>query len=204
LSKDELRERFRRLQARLPPPGAPTAVVLTEDPRATDIRLQAKKRFLETGKLGKRIMELFFREQINRAVMSVEHPNIMSVEDAERVVQWADSVVEARRKSWPVDAGNNVEQMEVAIRRQVFEAKHSASETNLKDACNYYRPGSGGAWAFNSALKNLKTRDIKWSGLSRKRTPLYCPKTCRKHPDLDALTPQSLKDLMATETKEAA
>jgi len=190
----ELEKLFLPLMNRLP--DRSTAVFLEETPEAKEIRLEAREYFSKAGRLGKRILEGFVKEQVNRGVMSKDHPNIMTGKDAERIFEWAKSVVEARSKTWPADAGNSVEQMEYAIRRLIFDKKHRVSEALLKDAAHYYRLGSGGAWTFHSALKNLKNSDIKWSGVTRKGTHLYCPKACRKHPNLDDLTKPELKEFM--------
>jgi putative DNA primase/helicase len=188
MPSDKLWETFTQLRTRFPfvaktslaaqPTSRP--VVLTEEEGAKEIRLATHNRMEQAGKMGVRLTEYFIREQVNRAAFSIEHPNVMTREDAERISEWTDAQLKARAV-WPPDAGNPVEVHEVTIRRTVI--RHLVSETKLKDACHYYRPGSGGSWSFATALANMLKDDIKCVGLAgQRRTPVFCPKWCKEHP----------------------
>jgi hypothetical protein len=155
-------------------------IVLTEEEGAKEVRLATHNRMEEAGKMGVRLSEYFVREQVNRAAFSVHSPNVMTAADAEKIALWTDAQLKARA-IWPPDAGNPVECHEVTIRRTVI--RHLVTETKLKDACHYYRPGSGGVWAFNTALANMLKDDIKCVGVSgQRRTPVFCPRWCKDHP----------------------
>jgi hypothetical protein len=190
LPQEILAETFNRLRSRLPLvaertlPVSPVIVtsqpvLLTEEEGAKEIRLATKKTLDDAGKIGLRLSEYFVREQVNRAVFSIAHPNVMTAADAERIVAWTDAQLKVRAV-WPPDAGNPVERHEVTMRRTVI--RHLVTETKLKDACHYYRPGSGGAWAFQTALANLLKCDIKCVGVAgQRRVPVFCPRWCSKH-----------------------
>jgi hypothetical protein len=191
LPPETLAASFQLLRARLPfvahkmLAGDPTIVssqpiMLVEEADAKAIRLATQSRMEDAGKMAVRLMEYFQREQVNRAVFSIQHPNVMTAHDAERISQWTDAQLLART-IWPPDAGNPVERHEITIRRTVI--KHLVSEAKLKDACNYYRPGSGGQWCFKTALKNMLEDDIKCVGVAgKRRSPVFCPKSCSIHP----------------------
>jgi hypothetical protein len=188
---DKLWATFELLRARLPIvaekvlASSPTIVttqpiMLTEEEGAKEIRLAVHNRMEDAGKKGVRLSEYFIREQVNRAAFSIAHPNIMTRTDAERIAAWTDAQL-AARAVWPADAGTPVERHEVTIRRTM--TGHLVSETRLKDACHYYRPGSGGVWAFGAALTNMLKDEIKCVGVAgKRRTLVFCPRWCMDHP----------------------
>ena len=107
----------------------------------------------------------------------------MTTEQALYAKKWVEAQLECRAQCWPADANNQIEAMEHAIRKAV--RSHHVSETKLKDACHYYRSGSGGAFVFNTALKNVSARDIKWTANTSKGIKVYCPGACGIHPKLE-------------------
>ena len=190
LAPDLLGKTVHRIQERLPkcedaigdiPPKILSGPqYLTEEPGAKEIRLKVQQELAKAGEKGKRLIEYFIREQVNQAVFSIRNPLVMTTADAEYVAEWVDAQLSARLY-WPVDAGQNVERNEVLIRRAV--SRHFVTERELQNACNYWRPGSGGAWAFDTALRNMLKRDIKFVGVAgQRKTRVYCPRWCKEHP----------------------
>jgi len=155
-----------------------------EEASARTIRLVTKKACKAAGKYGKRVMDYFLREQVLRAVFCKDdvQPNkdfVMTEADATLAQAWATAQVEARVANWP-DDGGLIEGKEQAIRRAVSRCHIPLGE--LKHACNYYKSGSGGHWAFAAALKNvLESRAVKRTGATRKGTPTFCPGGCVRH-----------------------
>jgi len=159
--------------------GAPIA--LTEEPGAAKIRLEVKTMLKKAGKVGKRLMDYFMREQVAQAATAVDGRLVMTTEQALYAKNWVEAQMECRLNHWPSDANNQIEAMEHAIRKAV--TTHHVSETSLKDACNFYREGSGGWFVFSTAVKNaMASEAIKWTGKTRKGAKTYCPGFCAVHP----------------------
>lgn len=155
-------------------------LLLKEEPGAAQIRLVVKKIAKEAGPIGKRAMDYFIREQINRAAMSLESPFVMTEEQARDIQRWVEMQLACRLDNWPPDSGNQVEAMEHKQRRAVNRC-HTSLKT-LRDACDYYREGTGGIWTFNSALRNnLDAKSFKLTGRTRKGMDAFCPIACSKH-----------------------
>jgi bifunctional DNA primase/polymerase-like protein/primase-like protein len=155
-------------------------IVLTEEEGAAKIRLEIKAMLKKAGKAGKRLLEYFMREQVAMAATSVDGRSVMTTKQAQYAREWVMAQLDCRLSSWPSDANNQIEAMEHAIRKVV--STHHVSEKKLKDACNFYREGSGGWFIYNSARKNmLDSGAIKWTGKTRKGTKTYCPGMCAVH-----------------------
>jgi hypothetical protein len=155
-------------------------VVLIEEEGATKIRLETKAMLKKAGKAGKRLMEYFMREQVAQAATAADGRLVMTTQQAEYAKRWVDAQLECRRDCWPSDANNQIEGMEHAIRKRVN--CHHVSETELRNACNYYREGSGGWFAFNAARSNMMASGaIKPTGKTRKGARTYCPGSCAAH-----------------------
>jgi hypothetical protein len=165
-----------------------TPVTLIEEAGAKAVRLSLHKEIEEAGKLGDRLKEYFIREQVNQAVFALERPNVMTTVVAQRIAEWTRAQILARAATWPPDAGNTIEQAAIAMLKRITQqGAHMVSEKELKDAMNYYRPGTGGAYAYLNALKNLvKAKDIKLVGYNRKGFGLYCRFGCGQHKALVA------------------
>ena len=90
-----------------------------------------------------------------------------------RSIEWCRNQLENRLALFPEDAGSLTEIMERIIIR-TLKAKGTASEKELKDKCNVYRPGSGGFETFNRAIRSLVlSHEIEIFNKTRKGTPLY-------------------------------
>jgi hypothetical protein len=162
---------------------------LKEEPGAKKVRLAVKKMVKEAGPVGKRLMDYFIRETASQAAMALENPYVITEAQAAYAQRWIKAQIQCRMDNWPTDAGNPVEGMEHAQRRAV--KKCHTSLTVLRDACHYYREGSGGIWTFNSALKNnLGAGGFKHTGKTRKGTDTFCPIGCQNHA---ALKPEKKK-----------
>jgi hypothetical protein len=156
-------------------------VVLIEEDGAGKIRLETKAMLKKAGKAGKRLLEYFMREQVAQAVVAADTRLVMTTQQAAYAKRWVEAQVECRLNCWPSDANNQIESMEHAMRKTVNG--HFVSETRLKDACNFYREGSGGWFAFNAARNNMMASEaIKLTGKTRKGARLYCPGFCTIHP----------------------
>lgn len=152
---------------------------LEEEPGAREIRLRVKAILKKAGKVGKRLDEYFVREQIALAA-SLDGRLVMTTKQAEYAERWVMAQLQTRVECWPNDAGSPIEAVEHTVRKTV--TTHFVSETKIKDACNYYREGSGGHWVFNSGLKNaIRNGDVKWTGVTRKGIRTYCPGSCGIH-----------------------
>ena len=126
-------------------------------------------------------MDYFVREQVCQAATAIEKPFVMTGAQAQYIKTWVEAQLECRTQNWPADAGNPVEVKEHAIRKAV--RKHFVSEKILKDACHFYREGSGGWWAYSTALKNvLLSGAIKHTAKTRKGARAFCPGSCALHP----------------------
>ena len=158
-------------------------IVLNEEPEATQIRLEVKAMLKKLGAVGKRLMDYFMREQMTQAVTSTDGRSIMTGEQAKYAKAWVEAQIQCRLTSWPTDANNQIEQMEHAIRKAV--KTHFVSETKLRDACNFYRAGSGGWFVYKTALSNaVDSGAIKWTGRTRKKIKAFCPGSCSVHPEI--------------------
>jgi putative DNA primase/helicase len=156
-------------------------IVLIEEEGATKIRLETKAMLRKAGVAGKRLLEYFIREQVAQAVVALDGRLVMTEAQAAYAKRWVEAQLDCRLNCWPSDANNQIEGMEHAIRKTVN--RHHVSERKLKDACHFYREGSGGWFAFNAARNNmLASEAIKLTGKSRKGTKLYCPGSCGTHP----------------------
>jgi hypothetical protein len=163
--------------------GVIVPIQLTEEPKAKEVRLQVKKMLKDVGRIGKRLMDYFVREQVCLAVTAINQPNVMTGSQAEYAKRWVEAQLECRTQNWPADAGNPVEAKEHAIRKAVNT--HFVSERTLKDVCHFYREGSGGWWAYSTALRNvLSSKAIKRAGKTRKGVWVYCPGSCTIHPEI--------------------
>lgn len=197
LSEEEIHEAAKNLASAVYDLQIGEPTVLIEEPGATKIRLEVKKMLIDAGDIGKRLLEYFMREQVAQAVTVVDdwrlasskEPNpttagdkrlVMTEKQAHYAKEWVKAQLEARAQCWPADAKSQIEAMEHTIRKAVYT--HHVSETKLKDACNYYRQGSGGEFTFGTALKNvIQSRAIKVTALTRKGTNSYCPGSCGIH-----------------------
>ena len=156
-------------------------VVLVEEDGAAKVRLEVKAILKKAGKVGKRLLDYFMREQVVQAVTAVDGRMVMTTQQAEYAKRWVEAQLQCRIDCWPSDSNNQIESMEHAIRKAVN--RHFVSETKLKDACNLYREGSGGWYAFQAARKNmLQSEAIKMTGKTRKKARVYCPGSCAEHP----------------------
>lgn len=172
----ELAERVRQLVG-----GVKT--ILTEEPGAKEIRLRVKAMLKKVGKVGKRLMDYFVREQVVQAATAPDGSLVMTTKQAEYAERWVMAQVQARLDCWPSDAGNPIEGMEHAIRKVV--STHHVSESKLKDACNFYREGSGGWYVYRSALGNcIESGVVKQTGKTRKGAKTFCPGSCAAHPEV--------------------
>jgi primase-like protein/bifunctional DNA primase/polymerase-like protein len=155
-------------------------IVLTEEPEAIKVRLEVKAMLKKLGAAGKRLMDYFMREQIAMAATSTDGRLIMTEEQARYAKAWVEAQIQCRLTSWPSDAANQIEQMEHAIRKAVNT--HFVSETKLRDACHFYRQGSGGWFVYKTALANaIDSGAVKWTGRTRKKMKVYCPGSCAAH-----------------------
>jgi len=108
----------------------------------------------------------------------------MTTQQAAYAKAWALAQLQSRLECWPSDSNNQIETMEHTIREAV--CTHFVSETRLKDACHFYRQGSGGWFVFNAARSNaISSGAIKLTGKTRKGTRAYCPGSCSEHPAID-------------------
>jgi hypothetical protein len=159
-------------------------VVLIEEDGAAKIRLETKALLKKAGKAGKRLLDYFMREQVAQAAVALDGRMIMTTEQARYAKRWVEAQLECRLNCWPSDSNNQIEAMEHAIRKTV--CVHFVSETRLKDACNFYREGSGGWFVFNAARSNaISSGAIKPTGKTRKGARVYCPGSCTVHPAID-------------------
>ena len=157
--------------------------LVMEEPEATKIRLEVKVMLKKLGAVGKRLMDYFMREQVVMAATSTDGRLLMTGEQAKYAQSWVEAQIQCRLSCWPSDAANQIEQMEHAIRKAVNT--HSVSEVRLKDACHFYRQGSGGWFVFKTALSNaIDSGAIKWTGSTRKKVKTYCPGSCSLHPEI--------------------
>jgi hypothetical protein len=155
-------------------------IVLTEEPGAEAIRLEVKSMLRKAGKVGKRLMDYFMREQVAQAAVADNGCLVMTTEQARYAKAWVEAQIDCRLNCWPSDSTNQIEAMEHAIRKAV--TTHHVSETRLKDACNFYREGSGGWFVFSTALKNaVASEAVKLTGKTRKGARMYCPGSCAIH-----------------------
>jgi hypothetical protein len=176
-------------------------IVLTEELKAKDIRLEAKKKFAEAGSLGFRMDEHFMREQVNRGVLSKDNPNTMTAAAAERIYEWGLAMIGARKNTWPEDQGNDFLVVEKKLRRAIFEGVgikgvvgHEVGEKTVKMAIGYWKKDSStGSYHYNQAIGNLLKTDIKIVGQTRKGSPVFCPRICVKHPNRTSEYMKSLK-----------
>lgn len=164
------------------------AIVLIEEPAAAKIRLEVKVMLKTAGKVGKRLMDYFMREQVAQAATSVDGSFVMTGRQAAYAKAWVEAQLQCRLNCWPADTDNKIEDMEHAIRKAV--SRHFVSETKLKDLCNFYREGSGGWFVFNTARANaISSGAIKLTGKTRKGTRVYCPGSCSEHPAVKEESP---------------
>ena len=159
-------------------------VVLLEEDGAAKIRLETKALLKKAGKAGKRLLDYFMREQVAQAAVAVDGRLVMTTQQAAYAKAWALAQLQSRLECWPSDSNNQIETMEHTIREAV--CTHFVSETRLKDACHFYRQGSGGWFVFNAARSNaISSGAIKLTGKTRKGTRAYCPGSCSEHPAID-------------------
>lgn len=155
-------------------------IVLTEEPGAQKIRLEVKSMLKKAGKVGKRLLDYFMREQVMMAGTAVDGGLVMTAQQAAYGRAWVGAQLACRLNCWPADSVNQIEAMEHAIRKVVNA--HFVSEAKLKDVCHFYREGSGGWFVFSTALKNAQaSAAIKWTGKTRRGTRAYCPGSCVVH-----------------------
>jgi len=160
--------------------GTGQIVVLEEEPQAQKIRLEVKAMLRKAGKMGNRLMDYFMREQVLQAAVAVDNRLVMTAEQARYAKRWVEAQIDCRMNCWPSDSANQIESMEHAIRKAV--TTHHVSETKLKDACHFYREGSGGWFVFSTAVKNaVASEAIKLTGKTRKAVKTFCPGSCAIH-----------------------
>jgi hypothetical protein len=158
-------------------------MTLIEEPGATKVRLETKAMLKKAGKVGNRLLDYFMREQVAQAALAVDGSLVMTEKQATYAKRWVEAQLDCRRHSWPSDAENKIEVMEVAIRKAVN--RHLVSESRLKDATHFYRENSGGWYAFGAARKNaLSSGAIRLTGRTRRGVRAYCPGTCKRHPSI--------------------
>ncbi len=163
-------------------------IVLTEEPEAAKIRLAVKAELKKAGKVGKRLLDYFMREQVAQAAMSIDGYGVMTAKQAAYAKAWVDAQLQCRLNCWPGDSDNKIEDMEHAIRKAVN--RHHVSESKLKDVCNFYREGSGGWFVFNAARSNaVSSGAIKLTGKTQKGVKAYCPGSCAEHPAIKEQSP---------------
>jgi putative DNA primase/helicase len=180
LGKEEIGASISPLVSRVFQINQRDPIVLEEEEGAAKIRLEVKGLLKVAGKVGKRLIEYFMREQVVQAITAVDGRLVMTAEQAEYAKKWALAQLQCRIDCWPSDAVQQIETMEHAIRKVV--SRHFVSETKLKDVCHLYRAGSGGWFAFNAARKNMvQSGAIKLTGQTRKGTRTYCPGSCSAH-----------------------
>ena len=164
------------------------SIVLTEEPEAAKIRLGVKAVLKKAGKVGKRLLDYFMREQVAQAAMSVDGRFVMTAGQASYAKAWVEAQLQCRINCWPGDSDNKIEDMEHSIRKAVNG--HFVSETKLKDVCNFYREGSGGWFVFNAARSNaVSSGAIKLTGMTQKGVRAYCPGACAEHQAIKEQSP---------------
>jgi hypothetical protein len=165
-------------------------IVLSEEPDAAKIRLEVKAMLKKAGKVGKRLLDYFMREQVAQAAMSADGRFVMTANQAAYAKKWVAAQLQCRLNCWPADTDNKIEDMEHAIRKAVNG--HFVSETKLKDVCNFYREGSGGWFVFNAARGNtVSSGAVKLTGKTRKGSRVYCPGSCAIHPAVKEESPSN-------------
>jgi putative DNA primase/helicase len=161
-------------------------ITLVEEPGARAIRLEVKAMLKKAGKIGKRLLDYFMREQVAQAAMAavvddaLKGQMVMTAGQAAYARTWIEAQLHTRVTAWPSDSKNQIEGMEHAIRKRVDT--HFVSEKKLKDVCHFYREGSGGWFIYSTALKNsLDSGTIKLTGKTRKGMKTFCPGSCAIH-----------------------
>lgn len=134
----------------------------------------------ELGHLVSRLESHFKRDLMLRALFSGLHPEQGTLDDVvitadmvQRSIIWAEYELYLREELWPVDQGNQVERMEQSMRRSL-KKHHALTKTQLKDACNVHRAGSGGIGTFNMSWSGmLKGEEIVVVGKTHKGTEKF-------------------------------
>jgi len=85
------------------------ATTLTEEPGATEIRLRTKAKLKLAGKVGKRLMDYFIREQVAQAATAVDGRLILTTEQARYAERWVMAQLQVRLECWPSDSSNPIE-----------------------------------------------------------------------------------------------
>ena len=168
-------------------------VLLTEELKAKEIRLEAKKKFAEAGSLGLRMDEHFIREQVNRGALSKDNPNVMTAAAAERIYEWGLAMMEARKNTWPADQGNEFLEVEKKIRKAIFQGVgtrgvvgHEVGNKTVKMAIGYWKKDSSiGAYHYLQVINNMLKTDIKVTGQTRKGCPCLLPPELHHAPQPD-------------------
>jgi hypothetical protein len=129
----------------------------------------------DRGHYLSRLEAHFKRDLLLRALFSGLHPEQTSLDDititaemVARSVAWAEYELYLRDELWPVDKGDKVERMEQNMRK-ALKKHHALTKTQLKDACNVHRAGSGGIMTFNMA----------WTGMLKGEEIVVVGKTSR-------------------------
>jgi hypothetical protein len=119
----------------------------------------------ELGHLVSRLESHFKRDLLLRALFSGLPPEQTSLDDVtitasmvQRSIAWAEYELYLREELWPVDKGDKVERMEQCMRK-ALNKHHALTKSQLKDACNVHRAGSGGIMAFNMAWGGMLKGD---------------------------------------------
>jgi hypothetical protein len=156
---------------------APACLTETSEARAVRYELQKEIKAIGTHH-SLRLGEHYKRET---ALAAVCGDGVITEEIAKHAVEWIRYQIILRRMFWPIDGGDKVERMEIAI-RDALKRMHPLSNKELKDEVHAYRVGSGGIETYNRAIRALVFgREIKSTSTTRKGEPIFCSFDCDQH-----------------------
>jgi hypothetical protein len=142
------------------------------DSAIDDVRAKLWGELSEANPLHTARLQFLFSQDLLAQTIFSEHG--LCLEAAQASAEWTRRQLRARAVTWPLDqSGDRNERIHLAL-VQAFRKKPVLSLKDIKDAINYYRPGSGGPGALNATLRQMGfAQEIVPAGHNRSGSPIF-------------------------------